>query len=106
MNQIGHIRFKNESKVGIFMHWEVFSVLAFCDAWLWYRIETGKKAAEQFMEKNYRPDWTYAGFAPQFTTDFFDPDHLAEIFRASGAKRVALSCLSSYPHRESSDSRK
>ena len=38
------------------------------------------------MKKNYRPDFAYADFAPQFTAEFFDPEKWAELFQAAGAK--------------------
>ena len=79
----------DESKVGIFMHWGVFSVAAFGtneSAFLWYDINKGNPVVKQFFKNNYRPDWTYADFASDFTAEFFDPDHWADIFKASGAK--------------------
>ena len=71
------------------MHWGVFSAPAFGDqesAFLWHYMETGNPVVKRFMKNNYRPDWTYADFAPQFTAEFFDPDRWADIFKASGAK--------------------
>ena len=79
----------DESKIGIFMHWGVFSAPAFGDqesAFLWSYMKTGNPVVKQFMKNNYRPDWTYADFAPQFTAEFFDPGHWADIFQGSGAK--------------------
>jgi len=43
-----------------------------------------------FMKKNYRPDWTYADFANQFTAEFYDPNQWADVFQASGAKYIVL----------------
>ena len=40
----------------------------------------------EFMDKNYRPNFTYADFAPQFTAEFYDPDQWADIFKAAGAQ--------------------
>ena len=39
-----------------------------------------------FMKKNYRPDFTYADFAADFTAEFYDPAQWADILKASGAK--------------------
>ncbi|KAF0295239.1 Alpha-L-fucosidase [Amphibalanus amphitrite] len=44
----------------------------------------------EFMEKNYRPNFTYADFAPQFTAEFYDPDQWADIFKAAGAQYIVL----------------
>ena len=76
----------DEAKVGIFMHWGVFSVPSFGSEWFWHNWKTGQKSYVEFMKANYRPDWTYADFANQFTTEFFNPDKWAEILKASGAK--------------------
>ena len=79
----------DESKVGIFMHWGVFSVAGFGvneSAFLWLDMHNGNPVVKQFLKNNYRPDWTYADFASDFTAEFFDPDHWADIFKASGAK--------------------
>ena len=76
----------DEAKVGIFMHWGVFSVPSFGSEWFWNYWQTGQKSYVEFMNANYRPDWTYADFANQFTAEFFDPSQWADIFLASGAK--------------------
>ena len=76
----------DEVKVGIFMHWGVFSVPSFGSEWFWNNWQTGQKPYVDFVNANYRPDWTYADFANQFTAEFFDPDEWADIFSASGAK--------------------
>ena len=68
------------------MHWGVFSVPSFGSEWFWHSWASGQKSAVEFMKENYRPDWTYANFAPQFTAEFFNPGAWAEIFKASGAK--------------------
>ncbi|KAF0301354.1 Alpha-L-fucosidase [Amphibalanus amphitrite] len=44
----------------------------------------------EFMEKNYRPNFTYPDFASQFTAEFFDPAQWADLFKAAGAKYVVL----------------
>ena len=74
-------------KFGIFIHWGVFSVPSFGSEWFWWNWE-GAKSPDyiKFMEQNYRPDWTYADFANQFTTEFYDADEWVDIFKASGAK--------------------
>lgn len=77
----------DDAKLGIFIHWGVFSVPAFSSEWFWWNWKgQPMPAIVDFMEKNYRPDFTYADFASMFTTEFFVPDEWAEIFKASGAK--------------------
>ncbi|XP_067673730.1 alpha-L-fucosidase-like [Haliotis asinina] len=78
----------DEAKFGIFLHWGVFSVPSFTGAWLqdyWNRSDVVK-----FRKDNYRPGFTYADFAAQFTAEFYNPDDWAEIFNASGARYVVL----------------
>ena len=35
------------------------------------------------MQQNYRPDFTYADFAPQFTAEFYNASQWAELFQVS-----------------------
>ncbi|XP_029700716.1 tissue alpha-L-fucosidase-like isoform X1 [Takifugu rubripes] len=83
----------DEAKVGIFVHWGVFSVPAFESEWFWWRWQ-GQQPPEQicvdYMKKNYPPDFTYPDFAPGFHAQFFNPGDWADIFKASGAKYVVL----------------
>ena len=78
----------DESKIGIFIHWGVFSVPSFRSEWyvvlcdsenirmfcrMWYSWKGDNPNPETvaFMEKNYPSDWTYADFAEQFRAEFF-----------------------------------
>ncbi|XP_053310592.1 tissue alpha-L-fucosidase [Spea bombifrons] len=81
----------DEAKFGIFLHWGVFSVPSFGSEWFWWnwRQEKNKQYVE-FMESNYRPGFTYADFAPEFTAEFFNPDAWADLFVAAGARYVVL----------------
>lgn len=78
----------DQSKLGIFVHWGVFSVPSISSEWFWERWQGEKPdpTVVQFMKDNYRPDFTYADFGKEFTTEFFDADQWAKIFAASGAK--------------------
>lgn len=87
----------DEAKVGIFVHWGVFSVPGFgqFSEWFWYWWQSKKRAEEvEFMRRNYRPGFKYADFAPEFRAEFFDPDAWAETFKASGARCVTSSLSS------------
>lgn len=84
----------DDSKIGIFLHWGVFSVPAVKGAWFWYEWKTAKDpTVVKFMEDNYAPDFTYADFAPQFQAAFYNPDSWADLFQASGAKYVSFISL-------------
>jgi len=39
-----------------------------------------------FMQKNYKPGFTYQDFAKDFTAELFDPVEWSRIFDKSGAK--------------------
>ena len=77
----------DDGKIGIFMHWGVFSVPSKTNEWFWYEWKHFKdNATVNYMKENFKPDFTYADFAPKFTAEFFKPDQWATIFQASGAK--------------------
>ena len=77
----------DEAKVGIFLHWGVFSVPSFKTEWFWwYWKGIYDQETVEFMENNYPPDFTYADFASQFKAEFFNPDQWVDIFKAAGAK--------------------
>ncbi|ROT62149.1 putative alpha-L-fucosidase, partial [Penaeus vannamei] len=79
------------AKVGIFIHWGVYSVPSFGSEWFWKDWQGfGIQKYVEFMEKNYRPGFTYADFAPGFTAEFFEPEEWASVFNASGARYVVL----------------
>lgn len=81
----------DEAKVGIFLHWGVFSVPSFGSEWFWWSWQgSHDKATVEFMEKNYPPGFTYADFGSMFRAEFFDPNLWADIFKAAGAKYIVL----------------
>uniref|UniRef100_A0A0B7B2E0 alpha-L-fucosidase n=1 Tax=Arion vulgaris TaxID=1028688 RepID=A0A0B7B2E0_9EUPU len=82
----------DEAKIGIFIHWGVFSVPSFGNEWFWYHWKGNKTfpSVVEFMKKNYPPNWTYADFAEQFKppTGLYNPGRWANMFNASGARYV------------------
>jgi alpha-L-fucosidase len=81
----------DNAKVGIFIHWGVFSVPSFRSEWFWWYWQGSNETdVVQFMQKNYPPDFTYADFAPEFKAEFYNPDDWADLFQASGAKYIVL----------------
>ncbi|XP_037785489.1 alpha-L-fucosidase-like [Penaeus monodon] len=79
------------AKVGIFLHWGVFSVPSFGSEWFWENWQGRHDSSYvDFMNKNFRPNFTYADFAPAFTAEFFDPEEWASVFNASGARYIVL----------------
>jgi alpha-L-fucosidase len=81
----------DDAKVGIFIHWGVFSVPSFDSEWLWWDWQGANETdVIDFMNKNYPPGFTYGDFAKEFRAEFFDPNQWADILSASGAKYVVL----------------
>ncbi|XP_065176507.1 alpha-L-fucosidase-like [Sycon ciliatum] len=88
----------DESKVGIFLHWGVFSVPSFgaqssatAGEWFWwYWRGQQQKEFVQFMNSSYPPDFKYSDFAPMWKAELWDPDAWAQLFADSGARYVVL----------------
>nr|XP_011433349.2 alpha-L-fucosidase isoform X1 [Crassostrea gigas] len=79
------------AKIGIFIHWGVFSVPSVESEWFWWDWEGAKtKTVVDFMKANYPPDFTYADFAKNFKAEFFNASEWADIFQASGAQYIVL----------------
>ena len=77
----------DEAKIGIFVHWGVFSVPSFDSEWFWWHWKGLHWAKDiNFMQQNYRPGFSYADFAPSFTAELFDANAWAKLIEKSGAK--------------------
>ncbi|XP_050666579.1 tissue alpha-L-fucosidase [Leptidea sinapis] len=79
----------DKAKIGIFLHWGVYSVPSFGSEWFWSNWIGGNSKYVNFMKKNY-PGFTYQEFAPMFKAEFFDPDEWAALFNKAGAKYIVL----------------
>ena len=86
----------DEAKVGIFVHWGVFSVPSYgggrsAGEFFWENW-VGRKQPwiVDFMEQNFLQSFTYADFAPMFTAELFDPQEWVKLFERAGAKWVWL----------------
>lgn len=80
----------DEAKIGIFIHWGLYSVPAYGNEWFWKSLSDGNKNYVDYMHKNYGANFTYEQFAPLFTAKNYDPNKWADLFHASGAKYVVL----------------
>lgn len=85
----------SEAKLGVFIHWGVYSVPAYGGAesygeWFLRGLQTGNALRTDFMKKNYGENFTYRDFAPLFKAELFDSDEWAEIFKQSGAGYIVL----------------
>ncbi len=78
----------DEAKLGIFIHWGVFSVPSYGSEWFWWKWKgtDPDKNVVEWMKENYPPDFTYADFAKQFTAELYNANYWADVLKASGAK--------------------
>ena len=80
----------DEAKIGIFIHWGIFSVPAYGGAWFWYGWVNNQSTQVEFMKENYPPKFTYQDFGPLFTAQFYNPTEWVDLFVKAGAKYVVL----------------
>lgn len=85
--------FKNV-KFGIFIHWGVHAVPAYCSKgnyaeWYQYGLATGDTARMNYQKLKFNSA-PYADFANQFKAELFKPDEWASLIEKSGAKYVVL----------------
>ncbi|KAL3208520.1 hypothetical protein MRX96_052545 [Rhipicephalus microplus] len=61
----------DEAKIGVFLHWGVFSVPSFGSEWFWHNWHEQRVPYVEFMRRNYRPGFTYQDFAPRCSRPSF-----------------------------------
>jgi alpha-L-fucosidase len=81
----------DEGKIGIFIHWGVYSVPSYINEWFWWSWKHDNSSAhDKYVKDNFKPGFRYEEFAPDFTAEFFDPNEWADLFQKAGAKYVVL----------------
>lgn len=81
----------DSAKVGIFIHWGVYSVPTMGTEWFWTNWKTSEAPNYvDYMRNNFRPGFTYQEFAKDFTAEHFNAKEWAKLFANSGAKYVVL----------------
>lgn len=85
----------DQSKVGIFIHWGVYSVPAFGTGlsaeWFWTIWRSWNEGDHvNFMNKNFKPGFTYQDFARDFTGEHFNATEWVQLFVQSGAKYIVI----------------
>lgn len=79
----------DRAKVGIFVHWGVYSVPSFGSEWFWTNWRNEKvESYVNYMSDNFKPGFTYQEFAHDFTAEHFNASEWAQLFEESGAKLV------------------
>jgi alpha-L-fucosidase len=81
-------------KFGIFIHWGVYSVPAYCSKgnyaeWYQNALTRGDSAIIKYHKEKFG-DRKYYDLANDFKAELFNPDEWAKIFEASGAKYIVL----------------
>jgi alpha-L-fucosidase len=86
-----------DAKFGIFIHWGVYSVPAYCHTstyseWYqhWLKTNSHDGLVRKFHEKNYGKNFKYRDFAQMFKAELWQPDDWAKLFKRAGAKYVVL----------------
>ena len=94
INQRGYPQWFSDAKLGIFIHWGVYSVPAFASkegyAEWYYRGLMTNDDRKAFQERVYGKDFQYEDFVPMWKAELWNPDEWAELFKKSGAKYVLL----------------
>ena len=95
INQRGYPQWFNDAKLGIFIHWGVYSVPSFASnegyaEWYYRGLQTDDGERKAFQERVYGEGFKYEDFAPLFKAELWNPDEWAELFEKSGAKYVLL----------------
>lgn len=50
----------DQSKIGIFIHWGLYSVPSYINEWFWLSWKSHESEAHaKYMEKNYKPGFSY-----------------------------------------------
>lgn len=87
----------DQSKIGIFIHWGVYSVPAFGTGlsaewfWnIWRSWGTDNEDHINFMNENFKPGFTYQEFARDFTGEHFNATEWVQLFADSGAKYLVV----------------
>ncbi|MEO1010072.1 MAG: alpha-L-fucosidase [Bacteroidota bacterium] len=77
-----------DSKLGIYFHWGLYSVPAFSSEWYprWMHFKD-HKVYKHHVEKYGEPsEFGYHDFAPMFKAEKFDPEAWAQLFKDAGAQ--------------------
>lgn len=79
-----------DAKLGIFIHWGIYSVPAFGNEWYSRNMYIQGSPEFEHHRKTYgdQKDFGYKDFIPMFQAEKFDPKEWAELFRKAGAKYV------------------
>ena len=95
INQRGYPQWFSDAKLGIFIHWGLYSVPAYASSegyaeWYYRGLMVGDSARVGFHSRQYGVDFAYEDFDALFKPAFFAPDEWASLFAEAGARYVLL----------------
>lgn len=95
IEQRGYPEWFGKAKLGIFIHWGLYSVPAWTgkegySEWVYKGWRSGKSVAVDFAKNVYGKDFKYEDFRPMFKAELFSPEEWASLFKEAGAKYVIL----------------
>lgn len=95
INERGYPEWFSDAKLGIFIHWGVYSVPAYAGVegygeWYYRGLMVGDTVRINFQNKTYGDGITYRDFDKLFKAELWNPNEWADIFEQSGAKYVLL----------------
>lgn len=91
----GYPQWFKEAKLGIFIHWGLYSVPAYGGKesyaeWFLRGLQTKDRLRTNFVKEVYGPNFSYKDFAGEFKAELFKPEEWAKTFKEAGAKYVVL----------------
>ena len=95
LQQRGYPQWFSDAKLGIFIHWGLYSVPAWSGKeqygeWFYRGLTTNDTARQNFQKRVYGENFRYEDYAGLFRAELFNPDEWAGLFRESGARYVLL----------------
>lgn len=91
----GYPQWFSDAKLGIFIHWGVYSVSSYASAegyaeWYYRGLTSDDAPRQAFQKRVFGENSTYQDLAPLWKAELWNPDEWAELFQKSGAKYVLL----------------
>lgn len=95
INQRGYPQWFADAKLGIFIHWGVYSVPAYAGIegygeWYYRGLMVGDTVRINFQNRTYGEGITYRDFDKLFKAELWNPAEWADLFKQSGAQYVLL----------------
>lgn len=99
INQRGYPQWFNDAKLGIFIHWGLYSVPAYASKegyaeWFYRGLMTGqhdrKEVMQRYADTNASPFEQYSALKDHWHAELWNPDQWAQLFKDAGAQYILL----------------